>query len=423
MNSLKPTRNYPLLLAGQFLSAFGDNFLLKAILGPLTYELTAGTITEQQVNAQNALFSAVFFVPFILLAPLAGYLNDRMPKTQWLRRGNALKMIGTAVGLTGVWLHAGNFHASRLWQVVGYAIVGIGACVYSPAKYGILPEILPAERLVKANGTVEMLTLVAILGGLIGGAQLYDHVRSLPLCYAACFGFYLCAFILNFLMDRTPHNAAASFRHSAGEFGTSLRRLITHARLGRVLLGCGLFWFAGATLRNNMQTWGLQVFQQAGVANVTNEKLALLIVGLILGIVVGSMLAGQIHKIGDLSGSRRYGFLMAICILLLGLLGGKFGLLPVIAALVASGIFAGLLLVPLNATLQHESDPGKLGKTIAIQNFVDYLSMLVGAGFLGGLTYFGFSPMQVFIALPVALALVSLALRMPSDKSSAAPVT
>ena len=414
---MKSSRNYYLLLAGQFLGAFGDNFLLKALLGPLTYQLTAGTVTEQFVNQQNALFSAVFFIPFIVLAPLAGYLNDRMPKTQWLRRGNAIKMIGTLVGLAGVWLHAGDFHASRWWQVVGYAIVGLGACVYSPAKYGILPEILPAERLVKANGTVEMLTLVAILGGLIGGAQLYDQVRSLPLCYAACLGFYFLAFILNFLMDRTPHNPTATFRHSLGEFGTSLRGLLTHARLGRVLLGCGLFWFAGATLRNNMQTWGLQVFQQAGVGNVSNEKLALLTIGLILGIVAGSMLAGQIHKIGDLSGSRRYGFLMAIGILFLGLLGGKFGLIPVVIALVGSGLCAGLLIVPLNATLQHESDHTKLGKTIAIQNFIDYLAMLIGAAFLGVLTYFGFSPMQVFVALPIALALISLALRMPSDKS------
>lgn len=417
---MKPSRNYPLLLAGQFLGAFGDNFLLAAILGPLTYQLTAGTITEQEINAQNALFSAVFFVPFIVLAPLAGYCNDRMPKTTWLRRGNALKFLGTSVGLLGVWLHAGEFHASRGWQVLGYALVGLGACVYSPAKYGILPEILPAERLVKANGTVEMLTLIAILGGLGGGAMLYDHGRSLPLCYAACLGLYLLAFILNALMDRTPHNAAATLRHSVGEFGTSLRRLLTHARLGRVLLGCGLFWFTGATLRSNLQGWGLQVFQQAGVTEVSNQKLALLKVGLILGIVAGSLLAGQLHKIGDLSWSRRYGFLMALGILLLGLLGGKFGLAAVVVALIGAGICAGLLIVPLNATLQNEGDHTELGKTIAIQNFVDYLAMLIGAAFLGGLTHFGFSPMQVFLALPVALGLIALALRMPAGQPAPA---
>lgn len=418
---MKSSRNYYLLLAGQFLGAFGDNFLLAAILGPLTYQLTAGTITEQSVTAQNTIFSAVFFVPFIVLAPLAGFLNDRMPKTQWLRRGNALKFIGTCVGFFGVWQHAGDFHASHTWQLAGYAIVAIGACVYSPAKYGILPEILPADRLVKANGTVEMLTLIAILGGLWGGGVLYDQVRSLPLCYAASLGLYATAFVLNFLMDRTPHNAAATLGHSIGEFFSSLRGLLTHARLGRVLLGCGLFWFAGATLRNNLQGWGLEVFKQAGITEVSNQKLAMLKVGLIVGIVVGSMLAGQLHKIGDLSWSRRYGFLMALAILLLGLLGGHFGLAIVVAALIGAGLCAGLLIVPFNAALQHESDPAKLGKTIAIQNFIDYLAMLIGAGFLGVMTLLGLTPLQIFLALPVALALISLALRMPADKSTPTP--
>ena len=164
-------------------------------------------------------------------------------------------------------------------------------------------------------------------------------------------------------------------------------------------------------------------FQQAGVADITNEKLALLIVAMTLGIVAGSMLAGQLHKIGDLTWSRRYGFLMAISILLLGLLGGKFGVIAVVVVLVSAGVFAGLLIVPFNAALQHESDHTKLGKAIAIQNFVDYLAMLIGAGFLGLLTHLNFSPMHVFIILPVVLGLISLALRMPAEKTTPASAT
>ncbi|MBI2511871.1 MAG: MFS transporter [Opitutae bacterium] len=411
MNS---SRNYHRLLAGQFLGAFGDNFVLAAALGPLTFSLATGAITEREVNAQNALFSAVFFVPFIVLAPLAGWLNDRMPKTAWLLGGNAIKLAGAALGLVGVWLHAGDFHASRLWQVAGYAIIGLGACVYSPAKYGILPEILPAERLVKANGMVEMLTLVAIVGGLGGGAALYDATRSLPACYLASAALYLAALVCNSRMTLTPHNAAASLRRSVGEFAGNLRRLLTHARLGRVLLGCALFWFAGATLRSNLQGWGLQVFHEAGVHDVTNTKLALLKLGLVLGIVAGSVLAGRLHRVGDLSWSRRYGLLMAAAVVALGLLGGHAGLAVVIVALVAAGVFAGLLIVPLNAALQHESDPRALGKTIAIQNFTDYLAMLIGAGFLAALTAAGLTPTQIFVALPVALAVASVALRMRS---------
>lgn len=417
-------RNYHRLLAGQFLGAFGDNFVLAAALGPLTFSLASGTITEREVNAQNALFSAVFFIPFIVLAPLAGWLNDRMPKTSWLFGGNVVKLLGALLALAGVWLHAGDFHASRTWQVMGYAIIGLGACVYSPAKYGILPEILPAERLVKANGMVEMLTLSAIVGGLGGGAALYDATRSLPACYLASAALYIAALICNSRMERTPHNANASLGHSVGEFASSLRRLVTHARLGRVLFGCALFWFAGATLRSNLQGWGLQVFHEVGRHDVTNTQLALLKLGLVLGIVAGSVLAGRLHRLGDLSWARRYGLLMAIAVLALGLLGGHAGLAVVIVALVCAGVFAGLLIVPLNAALQHESDPGKLGKTIAIQNFTDYLAMLVGAGFLGALTAAGLSPTQVFIALPIALAVASIALRLrASEESNVAAVS
>lgn len=418
---MKLSRDYLLLLVGQFLGAFGDNFLLAAILGPLTFQLEEGMITEQHVNAQNALFSAVFFVPFIALAPLAGFLNDRMPKTAWLFGGNALKLLGTAIGLLGVWLHAGAFHPSREWQVLGYAVVGMGACAYSPAKYGILPEILPPARLVKANGTVEMLTLVAILGGLWGGATLYDKTRSLPLCYMASISLYAGALLFNALMSRTPHNPQARLRRSLVEFWESLRSLLSHRRLSRVLLGCGIFWFAGATLRSNLQGWGLQVFRQAGMTEINNQELAWLKVGLIMGIVTGSILAGQLHKVGDLSWSRRYGILLSICILALGLVGGHWGIAAIVVALIVCGVSAGLLIVPLNAALQNESDHTRLGKTIAIQNFIDYISMLAGAAFLAALTGFGLTPMGIFIALPIALVLLSLALAMPQGGPAAGP--
>jgi LPLT family lysophospholipid transporter-like MFS transporter len=409
---MKSNRNYFLLLAGQFLGAFGDNFLLKALLGPLTYQQTSGQITEQYVNDQNALFSLVFFVPFIALASVAGFLNDRMPKTSWLFGGNVLKLLGTAVGLCGVWLHHEAFAASRLWQVVGYCIVGIGACVYSPAKYGILPEIVPAERLVKANGTVEMLTLVAILTGIGGGAACYDHFRSVTPCYLVSLGLYGAALAFNAAMTRTPCNPAASARGSTVEFGRSLWALVTNPRLGRVLLGCGLFWFIGAVLRNNLQAWGLVVFREAGVQDITNEKLVSLLIGLVLGIVAGSLLAGQLHKLGDLSWTRRYGMFMAVGILLLGFLGGRWGLAPVVGVLIVTGIFAGLLIVPLNAALQAESDQTKLGKTISIQNFIDYSGMAVGSGFLGLLTRFDLSPELVFVVLAVVVAAIAVALGM-----------
>jgi LPLT family lysophospholipid transporter-like MFS transporter len=413
---MKSRRNYLLLLAGQFLGAFGDNFLLKALLAPLTYQLLAHQITESQVSGLNSRFSIIFFVPFIVLAPLAGWLNDRMPKTSWLLGGNLIKIIGAVVGLVGVVIHAGDFHASLAWQMAGYGIVAIGACVYSPAKYGILPEIVPAERLVKANGTVEMLTLVAIVAGIGGGAIMYDQLRSLPAIYCVSIGLYGVALLLNGAMARTSHNPAAKLGGTLSEFGTLFVDLVRHPRLGRVLLGCGLFWFAAAMLRSNMQGWGLEVLQAAGVSTseINNLTINMLLLGLVGGIVGGSLLAGQLHRLGDLSWARRYGIFMAAGVAALGLIGGRFGLWAAAGTLVLTGAFAGLLLVPFNATLQHESDHARLGKVIAVQNLTDNLSMAIGSVFLLVATGpFHLRPTQAFVALAVTLGLIAVALGAP----------
>jgi LPLT family lysophospholipid transporter-like MFS transporter len=400
-------RNYPLLLVGQFLGAFGDNFLLAAILAPLTYELKAGHITEALINGENALYGLVFAVPSIVLAPVAGYLNDRMPKTLWLAGGNTIKFAGAALGLVGLALYSGG--ASHAIQVAGYCVVGMGACAYAPAKYGILPEILGSERLVKANGTVEMLTLVAIVTGLMGGVLLYDATRSVADCYIACGALYLAALMCNIGMTRTPHNPAASLRHAAGEFASSFMSLVGNPRLGRILLGSALFWFAGSAIRSALQGWGLRVFEEAGVEVVTNVKLVLLKLGLVAGIVAGALLAGQLHRTGDLSGARRYAFLLAGGVAGLGLLGGRLGLAPVVLLLIVTGAAAGLLVVPFNAALQAETDPARLGKTISIQSCTDYIGIFVGAAFLYCLSRLDLNPNQVLVVLAITVAVITLA--------------
>jgi LPLT family lysophospholipid transporter-like MFS transporter len=412
MNSNPPlaARNYPLLLVGQFLSAFGDNFLLAAILGPLTYALNSGQATEGVINGENALFGLVFSLPFIVLAPIAGYLNDRMAKTQWLVGGNLIKLLGTGVGFAGVqWFTGGQSH---LFQVVGYTIVGVGACFYSPAKYGILPEVVAKERLVKANGTVEMLTLVAIVAGLGGGGVLYDRTLSLPICYSTSLGLYALAFLCNGAMARTPFNPAAAFRQSFGEFVRSFIALLSHRRLGRILLGSALFWFSGSTLKSALQGWGLQVFAEAGIDHITNLKLVLLKVGMVAGIVSGSVLAGQWHKTGDLSWARRYAMLLSLGFVALGLLGGHFGLALVVLALIVTGAAAGLLVVPFNAALQSETDPTKLGKTVSIQNLTDYMGIAAGAAYLSLLAHFNLSPSHIMIALGFTVAAITIAMRV-----------
>jgi len=411
MSANSATRNYPLLLGSLSLSAFADNALLSVLIGPLTFQRAQGLITEQQVNTVNAIYSALFFLPFLVLAPVAGYLNDRHPKTRWLLGGNLIRLAGVLLALSGLAL-------GHNWHGIGYLIAGVGACCFSPAKYGILPEILPAARLVKANGTVEMLTLVSILAGLGAGAKLIDQL-SMTSCLGVVAGIYALSALLTLAMARTPDNPNACLRRSFAEFGGNLRALLHAPRLGRILLGTGLFWFLGATVRSNLQAWGLEFLHQDGGAAVTNAQLVLLKVWLAVGVIIGSMIVGQVHGTGDVRGARLYAFLIAAFVVPMGLLSHGQNLAAA-ACLVLAGVAAGFYLIPLNAAIQDETDPSQLGKTIAIQNFVDYSAMLVGAGFVLALAKLNCSSAQIFLALGVVVALVACILRIPVKPTSTA---
>ncbi|HEY0864198.1 MAG TPA: MFS transporter [Lacunisphaera sp.] len=405
---MSPTRNFPLLLAGQFLGAFGDNAILAVIVGQLVYLQKAGTITSTELRTSNTIYTSLLFIPYVLLAPLAGYLNDRYAKTAWLAGGNALKLLGTGLCALSVAHGAG-------WQGIGYLVVGVGACFYGPAKYGILPEILPRERLVKANGLVELLTLVAILGGAIGGSVLADVFKDRVLVsYGVLGGIFGAALVCNLFMTPTPHKPDVRLGRSVGEFTGHLRDLLRDPRLGRVLIGTALFWVCGAAMKINFQPWGLEVLNLPD-----NTQIALLGLWLSVGVMGGSILAGQLHAVGDLRRTRVYGFALAGMLALLASVN-SFGLwrtpvvqlgplhlvVPVVMLLVAAGVAAGLFLIPLNAALQAESDPARLGKTIAVQNLGDNLGMLLAGTYVFAGVQAGVSSSGIFLGLAVGVSAV-----------------
>ncbi len=396
-------RNYPLLLASQFLAAFGDNVILALIIGQLTKLLQAGTITGDQNRVWNATFTMLPFIPGVFLAVVAGFLNDRFPKTRWLLGGNLIRLTGSMVAMASLWIDAGV--TSRLWlQGVGYFIVGFGMCVYGPAKYGILPEILPHERLVKANGTVELLTILAILLGPVTGAILIDRL-PLAICYGILLSIFVASAVLNAFMTRTPNDPTVRLGASFGEFFTNFRELLVSPRLRRVMIGTSMFWICGATLKINFQPWGLNTLHLEN-----NTQISLLGLWLGIGVMIGSVLAGQFHRVGDLSWARRYGCLLAV------LVAGLSQVVThslIIAILIGVGAVAGLFLIPLNAALQHESHPDKLGKTIAAQNLTDYFGMIVASVYVGSAVKLGLTEGGVFIGLATLLGLALLLLRVP----------
>ena len=404
-------RNYPLLLASQFLSAFGDNLILMLILGPFLTRFQAGQITAETQSVANIYYTSLLFLPYVLLAPLAGFLNDRFSKNRWLLGGNFIKLAGT--GLTALGLVSGP-----VWQGIGYFTVGIGACIYSPAKYGNLPEILPKERLVKANGTMELLTLVAILTGNIGGSVAFGNY-PLRQCYLMVIGVYGLSLVLNLLMSRTPSYREVRLSGSIREFFSNLAELFSQKRLARILAGTALFWICGAILKMNFQPWGQQILQLT-----TMVQISLLGLWLSVGVMLGSVLAGQLYAVGDLHATRRYGWLLAAGIAVLGgigwLMGHGLGHPNNWAAfvLILTGLIAGLFLIPLNAALQAESHKDKLGKTIATQNGFENLAMLGGSLLAYIDVKVGFNPSELFLALALFAAIVVIWLKIPGKTAS-----
>jgi LPLT family lysophospholipid transporter-like MFS transporter len=395
-----------LLLASQFLSAFADNFILMLILGPLLTQLKNGKITTMQQSVANIYYTSLLLVPYVLLAPLAGYLNDRFSKNRWLLGGNLIKLIGTVAA-------AMSIVSGQRWLVAGYLIVGIGAAIYSPAKYGILPEILPEERLVKANGMMEMLTLVAILTGIIGGSSAFDNL-PLRVCYLIALAVYGFSFGLNLLMSRTPSYREVKFKDSMGAFFRNLAALFSQKRLARVLMGTALFWVCGVVLKENFQPWGQQVLKLESM-----RQISLLNLWLALGVMAGSVLAGQFYPVGDLRATRRYGWLLAAGIAALGSIGWllhegiNYPMTLAISILPVTGLMAGLFLIPLNAALQAESHKDKLGKTIATQNGFENLAMLCGSGIAYLDVKVGFNPSELLLALAAFVAVVTAWLNIP----------
>ena len=412
---MRRRRDYPLLLASQFLGAFADNAILAVILGQLTFREREGLMTSGQLSAANAIYATLFFIPYVLLAPMAGFVNDRFPKTRWLLGGNFIKLCGTVVAAASVW-------RGPVWQGLGYCLVGVGACLYSPAKYGVLPEIVDREKLVKANGTVEFLTLVAILVGYVGGAWIVDHLRVIT-CYGLLMSLYGGSLVLNLFMSSTPAHKEVKLRASTDEFFSNFGELLANRRLFRVLCGTCLFWICGSAIKMNFQPWGINVL---GLKN--NTQIATLSLWLSMGIMGGAMLAGQFHRVGDLRWTRRYGWLLSIMVGAPGLVESLLGAEwlhsqgPVMLLLILTGLFAGLFLIPLNAALQCECHPEKLGKTIATQNFVDNMGMVAA----GAMVFMGararLNPSAMFLCLSVILALIITAFKVPTSSGFVAPI-
>lgn len=346
-------RGFYTILSAQFLSALADNALLFAAIA-LLKELAAPAW-------HTPLLQMFFIFAYIVLAPFVGSFADAHPKGRVMFISNTIKL----AGCVAMWLGMPPLYA--------YAVVGIGAAAYSPAKYGILTEYLPPDQLVKANGWMEGTTVAAIILGAIVGGQLatvspHFALIAIMLLYfmAAGFNLYIPRVPIDHRMPkRNPLYALHDFWHSF----TALWR----DPQGQVSLAVTtLFWGAGATMRLVVIAWA------ASALEFGLDKATQLTATVAVGIAFGSVFAARYVKLQESVKVLPAGIMMGL--LVMGMVGvHRWELAALI--LFAIGALSGYFVVPLNALLQHR---GHIligaGHSIAVQNFNENLGILLMTG-------------------------------------------
>jgi MFS transporter, LPLT family, lysophospholipid transporter len=342
------------VLIAQFVSALADNALLFAAIALLK--------SYAAPSWQIPMLQEFFVLAFILLAPFVGPFADGFPKGRVMLIANMLKLFGAAAMFAGV-----N-------PLVAYGMVGIGAAAYSPAKYGILSELVSAEKLVKANGLMEGSTIVAILLGAVLGGKLADISISIALI-SVCACYFLAA-VANIFIPRLPiARPDTKFQpfKLAEEFFEALKVLSFNKDARFSLIGTSIFWGAGSTLRLLLIAWvpiALSINDIGMPANLSGA--------VAIGIAIGAALAAKFVTLKNINRMLPAGLLIGIFIMLFA---HATHLYTTIALLILIGASGGFYVVPLNALLQERGhETVGAGNAVAIQNFFENFSMMILVG-------------------------------------------
>ena len=393
-------RGFYTILAAQFFSSLGDNALLFAAIA-LLKSIAAPTW-------QIPVLQQFFVFAFIIIAPFVGPFSDALPKGRVMLISNAIKMVGCAAMLFGI------------HPLLAYGLVGLGAAIYSPAKYGILTEYLPAHRLVWANGWMEGLTVAAVILGAIFGGLLIGHrsevqveqqlgqlefnagINTAPeFAILAIFLVYLVALLFNLYIPKLPVEKTLSKR-TIGFFLVDFWRcflLLWKDPLGQVSLAVtSLFWGAGTTLRFIILAWA------AASLKLDLEQATQLTAVVAVGLAIGSVIAAKYVPLEHAVKVLPLGIMMGFVVFLMAFVNDWRMALP---TLVLIGVLAGSFVIPMNALLQHRGHQMMgSGHSIALQNFNENISILLMLGAYAMMVGAGLSVEFVVVAFGLFVAAV-----------------
>ena len=387
-------RDVWILILAQFLSAFGDNALLFTAI-----EMAGGTNADPvYVTA----LQAAFIVAYMLLAAWVGPLADIWPKNKVLVWANIIKTAGVGLMFAGV------------EPILAYALVGVGAVLYSPAKYGILPEMVAEKDLVKANAWVEGATIAAIILGMLLGAGLAESF--IPLAMGVIAGAFVFSSLLALWIRKLPparpreRPLGAWFMHALREFKASARWTLSRPRGGFTLLGSALFWSFAALLRLMVLVWAPMALAVSGT-----QGIAELTLWIAVGIAVGALLAPYLINLSTIARVRYAAWFMGLAVIFLAFTADIW---PARLVLFTAGIAGGLFIVPVNAVLQDIGHQGEgSGAVVGVQRFMENLSMLLAMGGYALAVNLGTEPVESLVGLGVLLILLTALLGRSLNKA------
>ena len=386
-------RGFYTIMSAQFFSSLADNALFVAAVELLR--------TGGAPEWQRAALVPMFALFYVVLAPFVGAFADALPKGRVMFVSNSIKVVGCLMMLFG-----GH-------PLLAYAVVGLGAAAYSPAKYGILTELLPVSQLVKANGWIEGLTIASIILGILLGGTLISQAVSAPLL-ALDFP------VLNTGIDTSPEAAiallivvyllAAWFNTRIPHTGVDMRPMprnllallpdfwscntrLWRDKLGQISLSTTtLFWGVSGNLRYIILAW-------AGAALGYGTTQASALTGVVaVGTAVGAVVASMRMRLDMATSVMPLGIGMGLLVILMNFIDNVWLAAPFLILL---GALGGFLVVPMNALLQHRGhNLMGAGRSIAVQNFNEQACILglgalyalstgVGMSAFGAITGFG----------------------------------
>ncbi len=412
------------VLIVQAQNAFNDNFV-KLVLTGLAMAVAAGTPVGE--NIQYILF-VMIPLPFILLAPVAGYLSDRFSKRDVIF-GSLLFQLALFIMIAGAVVLR-----SVEVAIFGYFLLAVQSTIFSPAKQGILKEIVGSDRLGFANGLMSMLTMVGILGGMLLAGQWFDGrlemfnelngvqpengwtAAIVPIYWVS--GACLIALAIGWFIEKTPSHAGEKFSRGVWvRHFRHLRQLFAERKLRTVALFITAYWFVANYMGIIFVNFAKQLYPDAGEAGrmeATAEMLTWVGGGLIVGSTIVSLLS---RKHIRLSFAPFGGFGMALALAGVGLFEPDSMAWNLSLSLM--GFASGFYVVPLNAWLQDLAEEAHRARIISALNLMTSFSGVVAVGLGFGLDKFGIMPSgQILVMVPFLIVVGVILVRFLKTDAS-----